>query len=180
MNIGDLRLDGNRNGNKTIISKPASIMMHFFALLALVAMVAGFATPGHEKGCYNMQEHKCYCEMTEAECKPSPKYLWTASCHKPCTTDGDGVGCYNQAGDHLCDCSLAEDQCTEGMWTAACSWCAGPIPEGPEGCYDMSEHKCQCDTSKADCKLPNVWTTGCASCKDGSSMGLGAGYAIIF
>lgn len=153
-------------------------MMHFFALLALVAMVAGFGTPAHDSGCYHMQEHMCYCEMTEAECKPPPMWMWTPSCHKPCTTDGDGEGCYNHNGDHLCDCSIPEDKC-EGQWTSACSWCPGPIPEGPYGCYDVANHKCQCEiTSEADCKLPMIWTDGCASCKKGSSAGRGVGYAI--
>merc|ERR1712060_698131 len=90
------------------------------SLLALVAVVAGFA-PAGPSYCYKMEDHKCHCDMSQDECKPRPQYLWTESCYKPCTTDGSGVGCYNQAGDHLCDCSLTEDQCTEGMWTKSCS-----------------------------------------------------------
>jgi len=155
------------------------------SLLALVAVAAGFSSPPSDgNGCYHLTEHKCYCEKTEAECKLSEGFLWTTSCEKPCTTDGDGIGCYNQAGNHKCDCSLSKDECTEGMWTESCSWCVGPIPDGPEGCYDMTEHKCACGTAEADCKFPHVWTTGCASCSDTSippglrAAGLGFGLAI--
>ena len=58
--------------------------------------------------------------------------------------------------------------------------CVGPIPDGPEGCYDTSEHKCDCDTSKADCKLPgHVWTEGCASCSSSSARTPAVGLAAI-
>merc|ERR1712060_886476 len=112
-------------------------MMKQISLLALVAVVAGFA-PAGPSYCYKVEDHKCHCDMCQDECKPRPQYLWTESCYKPCTTDGSGVGCYNQAGEHQCDCT----------------------------------------TSKADCKLPHVWTEGCASCESGGSMGMGHGYAI--
>ena len=78
-----------------------------------------------------------------------------------------------------CDCALAEDECTDGMWTSACSWCVGPIPDGPEGCYDTSEHKCDCDISEADCKIPHVWTEGCASCSSSSARTPAVGLAAI-
>ena len=78
-----------------------------------------------------------------------------------------------------CDCALAEDECTDGMWTSACSWCVGPIPDGPEGCYDMTEHKCDCDISEADCKIPHVWTEGCASCSSSSARTPAVGLAAI-
>ena len=48
-----------------------------------------------------MSEHKCYCELSEQECADKHHInIWTETCVKPCTSDGDGVGCYNQAGDH--------------------------------------------------------------------------------
>ena len=43
----------------------------------------------------------------------------------------------------------------------------GPLP-GPEGCYDVSIHKCDCSKTEAECTAagdPHLsWTAGCTSC----------------
>ena len=44
-----------------------------------------------------MFEHKCYCELSEQECADKHHInIWTETCVKPCTSDGDGVGCYKK------------------------------------------------------------------------------------
>ena len=65
----------------------------------------------------------------------------------------------------------------EYIWTATCvPFCENPHGgTGPEGCYDIDEHKCECGTTEDQCKdKPKYgekwfWTPGCSSCAGKSS-----------
>ena len=92
--------------------------------------------------------------QTEDECVP------------PCTTETG-----------LKDCQI---------WTETCKpFCQNPHGgDGPEGCYELETHKCECGTTEEECKAKPgynsewFWTPGCGTCATGSSAFVIQGYSM--
>ena len=83
-----------------------------------------------------------------------------------------GAGCYSGPPNHMCDCQLTEDECTEndGVWTGQCECGVAEETEETEetesaasGCYSgPPSHMCDCQLSEDECAANDgVWTEQC-------------------
>ncbi len=110
-----------------------------------------------------------------------------------------GPGCYSGPPSHMCDCSIAEDECAAPqIWTDMCpcgsgesdahmsgqemnsddgDGSAGNEQSGEAGsmgnaCYSPATHECDCDTTEMACsESGGLWTDMCPC--DGSGEGDG-------
>ena len=93
----------------------------------------------------------------------------------------DTAGCYDPMS-HMCDCDTDEAMCMTGggVWSDRCG-CGEEPPArpdagmpaedagsmssgsgGPEGCYDIMVHRCNCDTDQETCEMEGgIWTDQC-------------------
>lgn len=154
-------------------------------------------------GCFDTDLDLCDCSdelCNEAVCQSKgPNHVWTDSClscqcESISNESDEGFGCYD-VGTHQCDCSpvvCAEKLCSAagGLFTSQCSSCqcdhSGNISAGEEqvqatenvgwGCYDVTEHECECTASscsKEGCEALNIglvepqffWGDSCKSCQ---------------
>ena len=157
---------------------PSPIMSSRMLQLLLLQIVHVHAGSGI--GCYDVQQHKCDCTVTEAACH-SQGGTWTDSCRTcdsatnvqhPTCQKSYSWGCFVEAS-HDCDCKVSERVCGETsgkQWTHECWSCCHT---SSWGCYvpgDGAESGCHCDISnEGACKLafPDAtWSHQCHACSD--------------
>jgi len=146
-------------------------------LVQLIAAAVAFSSvkaPDYG-ACFSPKKHLCICTITKEECgkdaasKVDPDMYWRDSegCNDACSTRYGW--CYNME-DHDCKCKKNGYACREldhGIWTDTCIPFCTDEPVSSEGCYDKEAHKCDCDSTEAECDAKGEdynWSTGCSSC----------------
>ena len=101
--------------------------------------------------CYNSTSHVVSCNVAETSCNASGIFWYAPGYASPRS------GCCHCRA----SCANTSDDCTyydtTVTTTAVIAW----------GCYDVSTHRCACDTTEAACQ--GTWTSGCRSCLSDTS-----------
>jgi len=144
-----------------------------------------FVLPGNGAGTAGCN---CDANVTVSDCFDLGG-VWAATCafdgNGECSTFGT-AGCYSGGPEHTCDCNIDEESCATadnafgkvGIWTEQCG-CGGAGDTDPNGgCYELSNHQCNCDSSRDACEAqnpdgadPQYFWTGACSCDGTPSAG---------